>query len=179
MLGIGNELHQYYTDVENKTIHRQINLNFKTKIYGITSLPLNKDADTYYVVVYAGRDAAVLSVTSENEVNVVKKLSLGDWISSIRLYKLNKCDRISFCVLSAHSVATEIEVNDSGEYEILNSSSCIDKVTLYCSMILGDKWLDTTLFGGTAFGELIIWTVGDSAHPRNVIHRLAGHNVTV
>lgn len=120
-------------------------------------------------------------MTKNNEINIIKTLSLNDWISSVHVYKseLSESDQISFCVLSAHSVATEIEINQQGDWKVLNRSSCIDKCTLYCSKIVGDRWLETVIFGGNAFGELIVWTVGKDSQPRNVIHRLTGHNVSI
>lgn len=120
-------------------------------------------------------------MTKNNKINIIKTLSLNDWISSVHVYKseLSESDQISFCVLSAHSVATEIEINQQGDWKVLNRSSCIDKCTLYCSKIVGDRWLETVIFGGNAFGELIVWTVGKDSQPRNVIHRLTGHNVSI
>lgn len=175
--GVGNELHQYYLNSSKQTVHRHFCLNFRSKIYGISAADDQNESNKQFVVAYGGRELTVFLMSEDNQLKSIKHLTLNDWISSIKLYKPNSDNVISFCVVTAHSVASEFRVNINGEWSIQHKSSCADKCTLYCSFVIGDSWEDTTIFGGTAFGELIIWDAnGDS--PRGVHYRATGHNVT-
>lgn len=177
-LGVGNELHQYYLDPSNHTLHRQINLNFRNKIYGISSFDgEHNESDTQFVAVYGGREVAIFLLTLDKHLKLITRLTLSDWISSIKVYKPISSDEVSFCVLTAHSVASEFKVNINGKWRIEHKVSCTDKCTLYCSVIIGNDWAETTIFGGTAFGELIIWNAAGNDSTRDVLQRLSGHNV--
>lgn len=157
-------------------MHRQFCLNFRSKIYGISTDDDQNGSSEQFFVAYGGRELAVFLMTENNQLKSIKHLTLNDWISSVKLYKPNSDDAMSFCVVTAHSVASEFRVNINGEWSILHKSSSADKCTLYCSHIIGDSWENTTIFGGTAFGELIIWDAnGDS--PREAHYRATGHNV--
>lgn len=158
-----------------ETIHRQFEFGFASKIYGISS----SNANSKFIVINAGREAAICIVDINNDLKFIKKLSLNDWISSVHVYESIENDKISFCMASGHSVATEFKVNIQSEYEIINKSVCKDKCTLYCSYITGNQWADTTIFGGNAFGECIIWTVGENGSTCDILHRLSGHNVNL
>lgn len=127
-------------------------------------------------MVHAGREVAILLLAGK-ELQLITRLTLNDWISSILVYEPTSSDEISFCVVSAHSVASEFTVKRNGKWSINNKSSCVDKCTLYCSFIIGNRWTETTIFGGTAFGELIIWKTNNESLPCEVLHRLSGHNV--
>lgn len=174
-------LHQYYLNATKETIHRQISLGFRSKIHGIAKYDDPNAIDsTQFVVVYGGRQLAVLLLSSNYDLKLVKILSLNDWISSAQVYKPKpdkKGDEISFCTVSAHSVACEFKINTNGEWSIVNKASCDEKCTLYCSAIIGYEWIESTVFGGTAFGELIIWKTHGEGMQREVFHRLSGHNV--
>lgn len=181
MLGVGNEIHQYRIDSFGKTVLQQISSSFRCKIYGISSyqneLNDQNESNQQFVVVYGGREVAIFLLRDDLDLKLITRLTLNDWISTIRVYKPISNDVVSFCVVSAHSVASEFNVNINGKWSIEHKSSCVDKCTLYCSLIIGDSWEKTTIFGGTAFGELIIWTPNGES-PREVFQRVTGHNVT-
>lgn len=93
-----------------------------------------------------------------------------DWINSINLYSPS-----SLCILTSHSIACHIALNwPAATSEILVKESCSDKSTLYCSLVHGSEWGNSTFFGGTALGDLIIWQTGNF-----ILHRLSGHNVSI
>lgn len=166
-------------DSTNATVHRKICLSFRSKVYGISKYDEpDSTLSTSFVVAYGGRQLAILLLYPDNRLKLIKTLSLNDWISSIKVYKpkSNEIDT-SFCVVSAHSVASEFKVNTNGDWSIANKASCDDKCTLYSSLIIGNEWIETTVFGGTAFGELIIWNAHGNGMNREVLQRLSGHNV--
>lgn len=180
--GIGNELHQYYLDSKKQTIHRTVNLNFRCKIYGIACFHDESSSllstNSQFIVVYGGREMAIFILNIDKQLKFIKHLTLNDWISSVCVYESISHDMISFCVVSAHSVASEFNVNIDGKWRIEHKSSCQDKCTLYCSFIMGKNWMDTTIFGGTAFGELIVWKTNETGQQLStVLHRVSGHNV--
>lgn len=175
--GIGNELHQYYLDSTNQTIHKEICLNFRSKVYGIAAYTKHHQLYPQFVVVNGGKELAILILCKDKQLQLVKCLELNDWISSVQVYEPTASDEISLCVVSAHSVASEFNVNINGKWKIQNKSTCVDKCTLYCSHIIGNRWDKTIIFGGTAFGELIIWQANGNGSVCEVLHRLCGHNV--
>lgn len=160
-----------------------MDLNIRSKIYGIVCfhderLPRQTPTAAQFIVVYGGREMAVFTLGMNRQLKFIKQLTLNDWISSVCVYEPIAQDVISFCVVSAHSVASDIRVNIDGEWRIEHKKSCSDKCTLYCSLIIGKNWTETTIFGGTAFGELIIWqTNGNEQQSSAVLHRVSGHNV--
>lgn len=160
-----------------------MNLNFRYKIYGIAcyqdEIPSELTNKPQFIVVYGGREAAIFIINADKQLQFIKQLTLYDWISSVRVYAPILSDNISFCVVSAHSVASQFNVNVDGDWKIEHKKSCEDKCTLYSSTIMGKSWMDTTIFGGTAFGELIVWqtTVGEEHQLATVLHRVSGHNV--
>lgn len=128
---------------------------------------------------YGGREIAILLLL-EKQLELITRLTLNDWISSVKVYRPIASNEITFCVVSAHSVASEFTVNRNGKWSIKHKSSCVDKCTLYCSFIIGNHWTDTVIFGGTAFGELIIWKANtNESSTCDVLQRLSGHNVTI
>lgn len=159
-------------------MHRQFDFGFSSKIYGITSTNNEIYSNSKFIVIHAGREAAICIANINNDFKIIKKLSLKDWISSAHVYE-SMGSEVSFCIVSGHSIATEFKVDIHSEFKIINRSACEDKCTLYCSYITGKRWADTTIFGGNAFGELIIWTVGGNGSTREILHRLSGHNVSV
>lgn len=157
-------------------------LNFRCKIYGVACFrddsAKKSSTNSEFIVVYGGRELAVFNLKPDKQLTFIKHLTLNDWISSICVYQPISPDQISFCVVSAHSVASEFNVNVNGEWRIEQKKSCQDKCTLYCSFIMGKNWRDTTIFGGTAFGELIVWKTNESGQQLSpVLHRVSGHNV--
>lgn len=175
-LGVGNQLQAYFlNENSSSTIRRQIKVNFRSKIYGISSDDGSNGAKN--IVIYGGREIAVAILNNNNDFRIIKRLTSKDWISSVHLYEIVADDEITFCALTAHNVALEIGVELDGKWRIKNKQSCTDKCTLYCSLIIGKYWQNTTIFGGNAFGELIIWNIVDSTGPCKILHRLSGHNV--
>ena len=50
----------------------------------------------------------------------------------------------------------------------------------YSALLIGDRWEHLVLAGGTVFNQVVIWEVGgkqDERGRREVLHRLAGHQV--
>lgn len=164
-------------DSTKHTIHRKICLGFRCKIYGIASYSQQTETNTQFIVAYGGREVAILYLL-EQQLELITRLSLNDWISSVHIYEPIVDDELSFCVVSAHSVASEFTVNRNGKWNIKNKSTCVDKCTLYGSFIIGNRWTETVIFGGTAFGELIIWKANQcNGSACDVLQRLSGHNV--
>lgn len=170
--GIGNVLRLYHYN-KKLNITKEIFLaqRLLDKIHGIRTILIGQD--TYYGVIYGGREFMILHI-DENEIIFKSITRISDWINNIQIYQseLNK-----ICVLTSHSVALQIihdpELNCTKEMDRI---SCVDKSTLYTSCLFGEKWLNTTVFGGTALGDLIIWSLS----PENkgaVLQRLSGHNV--
>lgn len=175
-LGVGNQLQAYaLNENSSSTIRKQINVNFRSKIYAIASDDGTNGAK--HIVIHGGREIAVAVLNDNNDFRIIKRLAFNDWISSVHLYKIVTDDAIKFCALTAHNVALEMEFELDGKWRIKNRQSCIDKCTLYCSLIFGNHWQNTTIFGGNAFGELIIWNIVDSLGACEILHRLSGHNV--
>lgn len=157
----------------------QLNLEFKSKIYGIRSLSdASSENVSRFVVVYGGKELAILSKVGEPNVEVLQYLALSDWISTVHIYEPTETATFRFCVLTSHSLAMEIDVDESGAWKMVNRAASVDKSTLYCSMVLGTQWSSTTVFGGTALGELIVWQVKSGDVAREIIHRVSGHNVS-
>lgn len=178
--GIGNELQQYRIKSPNETHHTQLNLNFKSKIYGFHCLSdASSEEPSPFVIVYGGKELAILTNVGQSDVKIVQCLALSDWCSTAHVYETHEATSIRFCALTSHSCAMEIEANSSGAWNIVNRSASVDKSTLYCSRIIGRKWSTTIVFGGTALGELIIWSVKSDDFVRQVIHRVSGHNVSI
>lgn len=129
-------------------------------------------------LVYGGREFALIRIKSEqNEIELIKSFETFDWISSIHVYKQNG-DSLKICLLTGHNVVNEIIVNVTGKFEIINRSGCIDKCTLYSSLIHGSTWESTSICGSNAFGELVIWNVKSNTFDCDVATRLKAHNVS-
>lgn len=177
--GIGNELHQYCIESTTRTHHVQLNLQFKSKIYGIRSLSdASHENASHFVIVFGGKELALLTKVGQPDVELLQCLALNDWISTVHIYEPPEVATSRFCVLSSHSSAMEFEANETGAWKIANRSASVDKSTLYCSIALGTQWSTTTVFGGTALGELIVWSVKSDDLAREIIHRVSGHNVS-
>lgn len=157
----------------------QLNLKFKSKIYGICSLSdASWEKQSRFAVVYGGKELAILTNLGTPNVEVVRCLQVSDWISTVHIYELIDGVTLRFCLLTSHSLAMEMELNESSVWKTANRSASMDKSTLYCSKVLGTNWSTTIVFGGTALGELIIWSVKSGDLAREIIHRVSGHNVS-
>lgn len=168
----------HFLNDKNETIHKYIQLSFRSKIYGISSaVKISSEFELF--VIHGGRDIGVAIVNGNNDFRIVKRLTFNEWISSIRIYGLTNDNRVSLCILTAHNVAVNILLDIDGNWEIGKKSNCTDKCTLYCSFIIGSRWLDSTILCGNAFGELIIWSILDQCEPCAILHRINGHKVGV
>lgn len=145
------------------------------KIHQISFRKCNR-SDAYQIVCSAGRDLLVTEIFDNKFQNsFITKIS--DWISAIKILKDG-----FVAVLTAHNVALLLELND-GKAVIKVKLRCDENSTLYCSHIHGSSWLDLTFFGGTALGELVIWTRNKAYNDSEIdniesliIHRQFLHN---
>lgn len=175
--GVGNVLHLYNSNQKHRK--SEANLNFKSKIFGICSIgDATSQKLSPSVIVYGGREIALIEIHGEDDqLKIVHSFELTDWISTVHIYKCVGGESMRICLLTSHSLAIEFGINATGAIKV-NRSACEDKCTLYSSLIKGTEWDGTTCFGGTALGELIVWTVGGNCLDRTVQHRLSGHNVS-
>lgn len=98
---------------------------------------------------------------------------INDWINNVQLYVSE--EQNSMCLLTSHSVALHLAFNSDRATET-ERISCADKSTLYSSCLVGSLWSQTLVFGGTALGDLIIWSLA-AEKSGIILHRLSGHNV--
>lgn len=141
------------------------------KIHGIRALSINDN--TYHVVIYGGREFMILRI-DDNQMIFKTMNRITDWINNIQIYS---SELKTICLLTSHSIALQITHNPNTNCtQEVNRISCSDKSTLYTSCLVGDKWLNTIAFGGTALGDLIIWSLVQE-NKGAVLHRLSGHNV--
>lgn len=137
------------------------------------------DDATRLIVVFGGRELAIIDTSDDCQLRLIRLFHTSDWISSVHLYNVDSTEStLRFCLLTGHSTALEIEANVKGEIKILNRSGCSDKSTLYSSLVFGNSWPSTTIFGGTALGQIVIWKPKNDFFGCEVIHRLSGHNVS-
>lgn len=78
------------------------------------------------------------------------------------------------CVLTAHSVLLRISQVEAS-FSILDKLSSVDKSTLYCSHLVGSTWEDLIVFGGNAFGEVLIWKTSTILKKVPLLHRITAH----
>lgn len=179
-IGVGNCIRYIHLDNNGNTIEQYLKLNFRSKIFGLCWKQIA--GNIHHIVAYGGRDLAILEL-NQNQLTIIQTIQFCDWINSIRLYENATntiCDSFEFCVLSSHSVAHRLQANNAEKtWNLLTKSGCIEKSTLYCSRIIGTDWENTKIFGGTALGELIIWSVKSDCLSCEVYHRLSGHNVHI
>lgn len=177
--GIGNRIRLYYHDSNGQTVKTEVRLNFQSKIYSIKWIRTSQNQ--HYILAYGGREIAILKLI-ENGLKIIQCNEFRDWISSVNLYDKKNAEEkgiLEFAVLTSHSEAFLVQTdNESGTWRIIDQSSCVEKSTLYCSRQLGERWDNTTVLGGTALGELIIWTIQSGSKLCQVHHRLSGHNVS-
>lgn len=180
--GVGDKLIHYFNDEKGKTISKIITLNLKNKIIGIHSEAIDDLNERHLVAVYGGRELAIFELF-RNELTKVQNLVFNDFISNVCLYICDdhQLNSVEFCVLSSHSVAYCLGTKSENRkrWRILNRSACEDKSVLYSSFLLGKQWSKTTCFGGTAFGDLFIWTIQDKCSDCEVLQRITCHNVSV
>lgn len=153
--GCGNKLKHFFAIVSNgklKWESRWHDLNFRDKIHGI-------DVEGSRVLVYGGRYFAICEIKSKN-LKIISQSKLSDVISSAKMTS-NAYNLIN--AVTTYNVALQIELDKENKMKILRKSACEERSTLYCSHIrLGYTWTGTKIFGGTAFGEVLIWSPSQS-----------------
>lgn len=141
------------------------------------------------IVCHGGREIALFTLDAERLKQVraatdPKRTLLNDLISSSHMYG----NGLELALLTAHGVAVRIALDWSpdgeGKQTVVEVAKCPDRSTLYCSRIVEQRkllatsgWLGTTFFGGTAFGELIVWRCEDKV-PKILI-RMECHKVRI
>lgn len=177
--GVGNQLHYYHSenaatgDCAPVVVLADVLVEH---IHGISVVPI---ASGHHRIVCHGGKEIVQLVLHGNHLTRCqpnKTIHINDWISSIHLYE--NADELA--VLTAHGVAVRMRLDwmEVDDGRIVDTANCPDKSTLYCSLILeeGNGWTETTFFGGTAFGELIVWRCLDGSPVVQL--RMDCHNVS-
>lgn len=103
----------------------------------------------------AGREILCTEI-ADNEFRHSVSFKLSDWISSLKVL-----DDGSVACLTAHNIAVLLELT-CNKLAIKEKLLCDENATLYCSHISGTSWNELTFFGGTALGELVVWTKHES-----------------
>lgn len=175
--GVGSVLHFYRSNGTGT----KINLNFRSKIFGICSSSGAESIKTSpLALVYGGREFALVRIQGEEcKLELIKSFPCEDWVNSIHLYDECGGDSLRLCLLTSHNSAFELLIQSNGHLETLNRSGCVDKCTLYSSLVSGESWEKTTVCGSNAFGELIIWNVHGGCLDAEVLVRLKAHNVNL
>lgn len=157
--GIGHQLKYFYQkDGVFKT--HSFDIQFRDKICGIEIV---HDGTNQKICVYGGRYLAICELKNER-ISLIGKCKLTNVISSVRPNALNWTD---IDVVTTYNVAVKLRMNISeGVLEIIRKSVCVERSTLYCSHIRSadaqDGWTSLRIFGGTALGEVLIWSPNES-----------------
>lgn len=114
-----------------------------------------KDDGSYQVAASAGREILFTEII-DNKFQQSVSFKLSDWISSLKVLD----DGLVAC-LTAHNIAVLLDLTPD-KLVIKEKLLCEENATLYCSHISGKSWNDLTFFGGTALGELVVWTKHES-----------------
>ncbi|XP_036317950.1 WD repeat-containing protein 6 [Rhagoletis pomonella] len=157
LTGVGNELHLYAPKVGRRMLSQRL----RAKVHGIANAQLNTTCSQHgRLIVYGEKECMLLQyvyVKEEYNFSELYHFHLTDWISSASFLQ----DPNEFILLTSHSVALRILYNENDEKRnfcrVIAKSSAEDKSTLYCTHIHGQTWEELVIFGGTAFGELLIW----------------------
>lgn len=82
-----------------------------------------------------------------------------------------------FCILTPKNVVGYYKYDlETGISKYSNSRRCTFTATLYSSFISGNKSSELLIFGGTAFGDLVIWSpLLEENEPIKIFSRI--HNV--
>lgn len=184
--GVGNQLHYYhYTQRDHKkttTTKFVLEDVLVERIHGICVASL--DSGRHLIVCHGGKEFVQLILDGQCLTrcrSTAKRTSINDLISSSYMYK----DGFEMALLSAHGVAVRMGLDWNGDGSrpaIIETAKCPDKSTLYCSHIVEDKagpggWLGSLFFGGTAFGELIVWRCVDGVPM--IVLRMDCHKVSL
>ncbi|XP_054728033.1 WD repeat-containing protein 6 [Anastrepha obliqua] len=156
--GVGNELHLHTPKTSERLVLSQ---RLRAKVHGIVDMPMKIACrDQGRLIVHGEKECLLLQYDCIEEKYTFKELwhfQLTDWISSAGFLQ----DPNEFILLTSHSVVLHILYDENAEKggvcKVVAKSSSNDKSTLYCSRIHGKTLEELVIFGGNAFGELLIW----------------------
>ncbi|XP_037932394.1 uncharacterized protein LOC119667179 [Teleopsis dalmanni] len=170
--GVGNELY-----LHTNTSIDKLSTRLKGKIHGIEIGHGDK------ALVYGEKEFVLLQFLN-NEFKELERAHLTDWISAGHFLE----DKSQFVLLTAHSILLLFNINNGDSvhnvdnFTLKRSFSCTDKSTLYCAHIHGATLEKLVIFGGNAFGELLIWQLKHYTDTKNdkvevkLLQRISAHN---
>lgn len=158
--GIGNKL-KHFRVADGKWTILNYDLKFQDKIHGIV---FSNDG-TGTICVHGGRFLAICELS--DQFRILAQCKLNDVISSAII---NASDNSTVDLVTTYNVAVQLRSNEGKRIEIVKKSVCEERSTLYCSHIrFGDSigtWTNIRIFGGTALGEVLIWSPDSSGQSR-------------
>lgn len=151
------------------------------RIHGICVTSL--DSGRHLIVCHGGRQFVQLVLDRQRLTRcrtTIQRTLINDLISSTHIYEYG----FEMALLTAHGVAIRMGLDwhlNQGGQAIIETAKCPDKSTLYCSHIAEEDkayggWFNSIFFGGTAFGELIMWRCVDQEP--TILLRMDCHNVS-
>lgn len=184
MSGVGNQLHYYHTPNGNHESTPAICVMkdvLDERIHGICVASL--DSGRHLIVCHGGRQFVQLVLDRQRLTRcrtTIQRTLINDLISCAHIYEFG----FEMALLTAHGVAVRLGLDwhlNQGGQAIIETRKCPDKSTLYCSAIVEERkgyggWFNSMFFGGTAFGELIVWRCVDQVP--TILLRLECHNVS-
>lgn len=141
--GKGNKL--FLVCCEKSMRVKKLKISTYDKIHKISFT--QKDDGIYRVACAAGKEL-LLSDIVDNEFENSRIVKLSDWISSTQFIQRD------LAIMTAHSQIAILNKDD----KIYRKIHCDETSTLYCSFIYVESSNQLLFFGGTALGELLVWT---------------------
>ncbi|XP_014102487.2 tRNA (34-2'-O)-methyltransferase regulator WDR6 isoform X1 [Bactrocera oleae] len=156
--GVGNELHLHSPKVSKCLVLAQ---KLRAKVHGIADVLLkNAASNEGRIIVHGEKECMLMQYVYDEYEYTFRELShfrLTDWISSAQFLQ----NPNEFVLLTAHSVVLRFLYEETPQLKysckIIAKSSSNEKSTLYCSHMRGRTCEELVIFGGNAFGELLIW----------------------
>lgn len=157
---------------------RVLSIKLTNKVHGIKKNENRKDE---ILLVYGEKEFILVEYKDAFKFYEMYRAELSDWISCGLFF----IDSKEFVLLTAHSTILRFSYEMAERKCILKERvNCVDKSTLYCSHLFGVSWSELIVFGGNAFGEILIWQPtenianADSSKPKvsPLIHRVSAHN---
>ena len=122
-----------------------------------------RSESNYQVACAAGREILHAEIVDKKiQSSFVTKIS--DWISNISVLSTGLV-----VVVTSHNIAALLSTTDQKAI-IKDKLRCDENSTLYCSCIYGNEWENIYFFGGTALGELVVWTKASGIIYRQFLH---------
>ena len=119
--------------------------------------------NSYQVACAAGREVLHAEIV-DKKIQSSFVIKLSDWISNVSILSNG-----SVVVVTSHNIAALLSITDQ-KAEIKEKLRCVENSTLYCSFIYGKEWENLHFFGGTALGELVVWTKTSGIIYRHFLH---------